>query len=82
MNKKLKPCPFCGGEATIYNFLDGSRVYCLSCGAKTATYEDESSEFAMGGFHSNFPGERHMTRPAIDGIKLAVDAWNRRVADD
>lgn len=82
MNKKLKPCPFCGGEATIYNFLDGSRVHCLSCGAKTATYEDAPSEFAVGGFRSNFPGERHMTRSAIDGIKLAVDAWNRRVADD
>lgn len=38
MNKKLKPCPFCGGEAKL--FLDESRyyksqVYCKKCGVRT-----------------------------------------------
>ena len=31
-NEKLKPCPFCGGEATTFTILDGEmyRVACVS----------------------------------------------------
>jgi len=26
--KELKPCPFCGGEAEIYESGDNHRIYC------------------------------------------------------
>ena len=42
MNEKLKPCPFCGGEAMVANatreYLSGKTeerfaINCISCGA-------------------------------------------------
>ena len=43
MNDQLKPCPFCGGEATLEGDGDDSISYhvgrawveCLECGAST-----------------------------------------------
>lgn len=32
--EKLKPCPFCGGEAKIMKMGYPHWVYCLQCGAK------------------------------------------------
>lgn len=41
MSEKLKPCPFCGGNAAVAQntsvFLD-YRVYCKRCGAETGMY--------------------------------------------
>lgn len=31
---KLKPCPFCGGEAKLMNMGYPHWVYCKQCGAK------------------------------------------------
>ena len=52
MNKELKPCPFCGGEAKIYNFIDtryGNSikcyVECTNCKGSTRTFEDEKNNF-------------------------------------
>ena len=50
MNKKLKPCPFCGGEAQDYRVTDypkevGKRysVICNRCGARiTTTYQQRT----------------------------------------
>ena len=33
-NIKLKPCPFCGGEAGMMKMGYPHWVYCLNCGAK------------------------------------------------
>ncbi|MBQ1577303.1 MAG: Lar family restriction alleviation protein [Oscillospiraceae bacterium] len=30
----LKPCPFCGGEATLEQYLDGWRISCDDCDAE------------------------------------------------
>lgn len=32
--EKLKPCPFCGGEAKVMKMGYPHWVYCLECGAK------------------------------------------------
>lgn len=37
-DKKLKPCPFCGGEATAVQKFSGAWVRCLECSA--SIYED------------------------------------------
>lgn len=34
---KLKPCPFCGGEAKLEKMGWPHHVYCLSCGAKVTS---------------------------------------------
>lgn len=34
MMEKLKPCPFCGGEAKIMKMGYPHYIYCLKCGAK------------------------------------------------
>ena len=34
MNKKLKPCPFCGGRAHIMKMGYPHWIYCEECGAK------------------------------------------------
>ena len=42
---KLKPCPFCGGEAVLYHQsskytdYDGNYVHCIKCGARTKLFE-------------------------------------------
>ena len=39
MNEELKPCPFCGGEASLYVY-EGVCVICPTCGARTITERD------------------------------------------
>lgn len=38
---KLKPCPFCGGDAITKIFAMGSWIICFICGAETAMYPSE-----------------------------------------
>ena len=67
---KLKPCPFCGGEAKIRMgyFLPGGHqfadvycfVECLSCHAKTKWFEAKDEGL----------------------VDKAVDAWNKREGED
>lgn len=43
MSEKLKPCPFCGGQAKIYTVQNlyknriTTRIFCTKCGARTGT---------------------------------------------
>ena len=37
---KLKPCPFCGGEAEILNVDDRYTARCRSCFCGTGEYKD------------------------------------------
>lgn len=40
--EKLKPCPFCGGEATVYSvniFRPEIQVICEKCRSRTLTYK-------------------------------------------
>ena len=65
MKEKLKPCPFCGGEADFceeYSFLPraknlthrGIRVYCVDCMVSTQLYWEKEE---------------------------AINAWNTRVKE-
>lgn len=63
---KLKPCPFCGGEAVLitesvkeYNsYVPGANVKCRACGCNTGAYID-------------------FTAP-----RSAINAWNRRAEEN
>ena len=67
MSEELKPCPFCGGEASMesgrYQLDDGmhafAHVECLSCGACGSGFTEAESTFE-------------------EVELLAADAWNRR----
>lgn len=40
MNKILKDCPFCGGEAKLeHSTFDGSYVICTKCFIRTQNYK-------------------------------------------
>ena len=49
MSDKLKPCPFCGGEAHIqtHEFVGCANTYgvvCLGCGVETRQFYESKSE--------------------------------------
>ena len=46
---KLKPCPFCGGEAKLEDMGFPHHVYCTRCGAKVTGigYEVEGEKDAV-----------------------------------
>ena len=76
MTEKLKPCPFCGGEARLQKrervFIEGkttraSYVRCLRCNARTERIPYE--KFGK----SNYSSEAHVE---------AVAAWNKRFEGD
>ncbi|MDR1465425.1 MAG: Lar family restriction alleviation protein [Oscillospiraceae bacterium] len=41
MNIQLKPCPFCGGIADIWQGCDYHYVMCRRCKSKTADFEKD-----------------------------------------
>lgn len=63
---KLKPCPFCGGEAklTVSNYVacqdDFAEVKCAECGI---------------GFHFGIDVE-------YSAKDRAIEVWNRRITDN
>lgn len=69
---KLKPCPFCGGEAVMYHQsskytdYDGNFVHCLECGCRTKLFE------CLGN-----TGKTH-----ADTKKEAGNAWNSRTQNN
>lgn len=47
MNIDLKPCPFCGGNATLF-VNDEVRVRCTKCGNSTGIFTDDYNLFQKG----------------------------------
>lgn len=66
---KLKPCPFCGGEAeykhaqygTYGKYRDCVRIACSACYVHTIFYAEEDKP--------------------LGHIEQAIEAWNRRASD-
>ena len=49
MNDKLKPCPFCGGEAALHKiafFKHEAYVRCKTCGVRTLEFSSATMEDA------------------------------------
>ena len=66
MDKQLKPCPFCGGEAVCYAIARScvsvfSRVICIKCPAEV------SRSFCVNSIE--------------EGEQKIIELWNRRVDD-
>ena len=60
---KLKPCPFCGGEAKVFAYSDGGIcVKCMNCYCQTFATSDWNIANAK-------------EKSAYEKI---VEAWNRR----
>ena len=71
---KLKPCPFCGGEARLwhpkeYGITLGS-VKCNSCGASTESFTDDDSAIEAWNTRSNW----HTGTPQEEGLYLCASA--------
>lgn len=78
MIDKLKPCPFCGGDARVYktsthysaeSWGDNWKVACNEC--NMGSMHEYSTEV-----YRNKHGEVTIEH---DGKKEAIEAWNRRV---
>ena len=63
---KLKPCPFCGGDARLWVWPDGGGVCvrCTSCWCQTATRSDDA-----------------LLRNIIPAVERVIEEWNRRTKD-
>ena len=60
---KLKPCPFCGGEATVFVSDEGGVfVICIDCQTRTKKLADTLQ----------------YSKPT-NAVKEVIEAWNRRV---
>lgn len=75
MTEKLKPCPFCGGEAKTKHYEDNTSliVYCQTCSKgwnikEEAPGERWASDFEFFGWDS-------------EDDDAVVAAWNRRAID-
>ena len=70
MTEKLKPCPFCGGKASVTDVIPPrlyieDTAYCVFCASCDLLF----------GFDMDYGGE-------FATEKEAVEAWNRRVSDE
>ena len=55
MSERLKPCPFCGGEAEMMG-ITFVYVKCLNCGVETMGYREEDE---AAGTWNRRAGENH-----------------------
>lgn len=74
----LKPCPFCGGEATVRSVQSGTngdsytsliQTGCEKCGV----FFRAPSEFTVDGYEVNY---------SRNGVKVSAEKWNRRAHDE
>lgn len=82
MNKELKPCPFCGGNALLRlkgvgiegdSHTEDWEILCSSCGATP------SKALFKSKFIVTVDGE---VKYSLNGLNDAIEAWNRRITDE
>ena len=79
---KLRECPFCGGNAELrvqevkYGVC-GAWVYCTKCKAKTNYMNTHKTVLHKGSLSTPLTPESR-----ANGIKKAVEAWNRRAGEE
>lgn len=71
---KLKPCPFCVGEAEIrksknYGFVDCVHVYCATCGASIPKTPINHLFYVCG---------KQVSLSEEQAIARVTNIWNRR----
>ena len=66
---KLKPCPFCGGEADLFDHGDGTGGWMISCNL-----------YKCGVLMVARPGRSHPKDVDIHkmGKEMTIAAWNKR----
>lgn len=78
---KLKPCPFCGGQAKFFTKVNDAKntsigwffgIFCTECGVTTP----KTSYYLEAKLTDS--GELEITR---DDRSEAIEAWNRRPDD-
>lgn len=71
---QIKPCPFCGGEATLFgNYNSKSDCWFVTVKCQTCN--------AQGGSVYHSKGWRDMTNDeffSYEASQRAIDKWNRR----
>lgn len=74
-NDTIKPCPFCGGNATVVSKLIKRKVYmwvsCANCGASSAMV-----------LYPEMAVPKRLTDSQKEMFeKPLLDMWNRRIAE-
>lgn len=64
---KLKPCPFCGGEAVLH-VEDGVCAICRKCGCRTISLVDGNYSGKPGGNAIKAVAEKWNTRKPMERI--------------
>lgn len=79
--EKLKPCPYCGGEADIqHKSFYMSSAYCVECKVcRTRTKLVFADTIGYKVVDNKFKETRYDT---LTAIKMVVDLWNRRVNEN
>lgn len=73
MTDKLKPCPFCGGEAEIKkckaNYIDCVQAHCTKCGVSMPKVPINHQMYTCG---------KTVTLSEEKAMQKTANEWNRR----